>query len=121
MNPKWIGWLALIWLVGTIYGATSEQMPAADWNTRVSESKMEYLLNFKNTTYQQSSFGAITFPLPNENYFSTLLNVATFNFEFLQGEGYQFLRWGLQTFALMGLLAFIWSATELLQGFIPFT
>jgi len=121
MNPKWIGWLALIWLAGAILGGTYEEMSPTAWNVKVSETKMEYLLNFKNTTYQQSSFGVITFPLPNPEYFSTLLNVATMNFEFLQDEGYQFVRWGLQTFALMGILAFLWSATELMQGFIPFT
>ena len=121
MNPKWVGWLALVWLCGVILGATSEEYQPADWEERVSQTKMNYLLNFENTTCQQSSFGVITFPLPNPQYFITLLNVATMNFEFLSGEGFQFVRWGLQTFALMGILSFIWSATELLQGFIPFT
>lgn len=121
MNPKWVGFLAFIWLVGVILGATYDKMDSAEWDARVSETKMEYLLNYKNVTYEQGVFGTVTFPLPNPTYFETVLNIATFNFEFLQGEGYQFIRWFLQIFALMGVLAFIWSAVDLLQGFIPFT
>ena len=121
MNPKWIGILAFIWLIGVILGATYEKMDSDAWNARVDETKMEYLLNYQNVTYEQNVFGTITFPLPNPDYFSTVLNIASFNFEFLQGEGYQFIRWLLQIIGLMGVLAFIWSAVDLLQGFIPFT
>jgi hypothetical protein len=134
MNTKWLLFAVFVWIIGMIFGATFEKHTGDDWTGARDETTLEYLLDYKNITYSQSTFGDISFPMANAEYFSTLLRCMTFQFEFFEpydsnGDGTkdantwaQLVKWVIFVpFSIAIIFALIYSFVTLLQGFIPFT
>lgn len=92
MSNGWIAFVVSVWIVGALLGAAYDK----DWdqlstNTTGYESgsKLNYLMNFRNISYQSDSAGTQHFVGVNTEYFNTLGSVLTFDFGFFPDD----MRW----------------------------
>lgn len=122
MDSKWLAFFIFVWLIGMFLGATYEKHDTGlTWAGNVQENTLQYLLNYRNMTYQQTVFGAITLPFPSPEYFATWLRIAIMDFTFLNGD-MEMVRWiVLLPIAIAGIASLIYAFVQLLQGFVPFT
>ncbi len=122
MNPKWVGFLAFVWIIGVLWGSSYEASSTFSYATGATattpQSTLNYLLNYQNIVYQQPVFGNLTFPMPNTQYFLEWLRVGTMNFYFLDGD-LVVVQWFLQIFGICGIVAFIYTVFTVLTGFVP--
>lgn len=121
MKPGLLSFLILVWIVGVFLGATYEKHEGPDWPGTKEESTLDYLMSFKNVTYQQTIIGSIEIPVPNPQYMKTLGRVMFLQFEFMEGD-WQLAQWIiLAPLAIAALFTLLYALMQLFQGFIPFT
>jgi len=124
LNPKWIGLIVFVWITLTFLGATFEghSTTTGDWEGDTQETQLEYLMNVKNVVAQTSETGEVSFVLFNTEYFKTVWQMITWDFTFLQGEGYEIIRW-IVFIPISAVISYglLYAFIQLAQGFIPFT
>lgn len=78
-------------------------------------SRLQYLMNVSNAVQRISLLGAIPFPVPNGEYFSTAFKVVTWQWSFM--EGYAMFYWIFcAPFAIMGVLCMLALIYGLISG-----
>ena len=121
MKTGLLAFLILVWVIGVFLGATYEKAEGTDWPGTSEETTLDYLMSFKNVTYQQTIIGSMEIPLPNPEYMKTLGRVMLLDFEFMDGD-WQLAQWViLSPLAIAALFSLIYAFIQLFQGFIPFT
>lgn len=118
---KWIAFAAVVWIVGMFLGATFEyHTSAADtWEGETQVGTLQYLTGVRNIMYQEGETGPLTYITPNPDYFTTWWQLFSWDFHFLEGEGYSMVRWiALVPFTLALTFGFVYMMVTLLQGFI---
>lgn len=119
MQSKWLGFVIFVWVVCMFLGATFEKHTGATWEGATQESTLEYLMNVKHVVYQEDETGELRFVFVNQEYFETWLQVLTWDFTFLRGEGYEMVRWVFLTpFSIAAIAGLLYSFIQLMQGFI---
>ncbi len=84
MPLRFIMLLFTIWVLGMVLGSTIEFQTGSAWVGVDKQNQVAFLMNFSNVTQQQEFLGgAVSFPLPNTEYFAALFDVMTLNFSFL--------------------------------------
>ena len=78
-------------------------------------AKLEYLLNVSNAIQRISILGVIPFPIPNGDYFSTMFEVVTWQWSFLDGMGLFYWIFCVP-FIVMGVLSMILLVYGVLTG-----
>ena len=78
-------------------------------------TKLDYLTNISNAFQRTPVLGNIPLPIPNPKYFTTLFEVVTWQWSFM--EGYDMFYWiMLAPFILMGILSMILLVYGLITG-----
>ncbi len=133
MNPKWLGFLIFVWLIGAFLGATYEK----DFNTSMgsSQSTLTRLLTPTETKWETST-GTVSWWNPSSGYWGEWLKVLVWDFPFLKAydtnlngvidaaEAHNndigvYAGYFLHAFGIVGLAALIFAMFEFFQGFIP--
>lgn len=104
-------------------GATLEfHNTSSTWEGNTQQTTLNYLMNFKNIAYTQSSTGTWNFVGINGEYFSTVFQMLTFDFSFFDNPVGEMVRWIVFIPISCGILIMIAiQFITLVQGFIPFT
>ena len=137
MNPKWLGFLIFVWLVGVFIGGTYE----LDMETSLTGTKttMEYLFTpnaqtLEGTTGKTSWWGAKTWQ--TTDYWEEWLGVLTWDFPFLKAYDADssgvieadeqhnndigvYAGYFLHAFGLVGLVALLFAMFEFFSQFVP--
>ena len=122
VQPKWIIFLLFVWITLGFLGATLEQHTGTTWEGITNQTTLEYLLDMKNITYDQSATGIWSFVKLNPAYFGVILKCMTWDFDFMQTDIGEMVRWIIFIPFSIGMAAmFIFEFILLIQGFIPFT
>ncbi len=124
MEHKWLLFVVGIWIIAVILGASYDKEDIGAYSpggagTATTTTTMDYLTNFKNIMYTSDSTGAWSFVGINTHYFGQVWQVMTFDYAFMQGSGYDLLRWVVFypiTIAMM--FAFAMLFFSLLQGLV---
>lgn len=123
ISPKWFVFMLFVWITLTFLGATLEQHnTSATWEGNTQTNTLSYLMDMKNVFYENNNVGGLTFVLFNPNYFKTLLKCATWDFDFMQTDIGNMVRWILFIpFSIAFIAMLLFEFVTLIQGFIPFT
>jgi hypothetical protein len=120
VNTKWFAFFVFIYIIGMYMGASFEKHIGSAWSGTGEVTTLEYLTNFSNLVVMNAEVGSLSFPMPNPQYFSALLKVMTFNFEFLQGTGYSMIYQIILTpFAVIGIVSLLGLTYQLVRGILP--
>ncbi len=129
MENKWVIFVALLWIIAMILGASFDKVdigtyaPYGATNDSASTT-LQYLTTFKNISYIPNSTGSWTFVGINTDYFGKLWQVMTFDYAFMQGSGFDIVRWVVFypiTIGMMFAIAqiFFQAVQGLLAAIIP--
>lgn len=121
MSIKWIGFITFVWIIGMIWGSTFDKQTedAGTWFGIREESTLEYLMDFRHISYAEDETGEQHFVGFNSNYFNQWQKVILWDFTFLNGGGYEIIRWiFLVPFSIVAILGLLYMFIQLLQGFI---
>lgn len=129
MENKWVIFVMLIWIVAMILGASYDKVDIGAYTpggtgTDSAVTTLNYLTTFKNISYIPNSTGSWTFVGINTEYFTKLWQVMTFDYAFMQGSGYDIVRWVVFypiTIGMMFAIAqlFFQAIQGLLSAIIP--
>lgn len=126
MEHKWIIFAVMLWIVAILLCASFDKADITTYSTNGSTvtSTLQYLTNFKNISYTSDTAGNWTFVGVNTNYFSTIWKVLTFDFNFMQGSGYDIVRWVVFYPITIGMMfafaqLFLQAVQGLLSAIIP--
>jgi len=133
MNPKWLGFLIFVWLIGAFIGGTYEQ----DLETELTgnKTKIEYLFTPIETNYE-GTIGTTKWWIASPNYWKTWLEILVWDFPFTKpydannngvidvAEQHNndigvYSGYFLKAFGIVGLAAVLFAMLELFQGFLP--
>lgn len=112
MSYKLLAFLTGVWLIGTWLGATYENSWA---QSAAASNPISYLLNFGNVL-QVSNIGPFPLPLPNPQYFTTLFDVITWRWSFLQGGDTAMIYQLILIFPLMGVASIVVLIISIVRG-----
>ena len=94
-------------------------MPNPAWSGESGETTLEYLADLRHITYQEGEVGMLAWLTPNPVYFETVIQVVTWDFTFLRGEGYEMIRWIiLLPFSVAIIFGLFYGFIQLMMGFI---
>ena len=135
MNPKWLGFLIFVWLIGVFIGGTYE----ADMGTELTagKAKMEYLFTPVETNYE-GTIGETKWWAASPNYWITWLEVLVWDFPFCKPYDVDnsgvievderhnndfgvYAGYFLKAFGIVGLAAVLFAMFEFFQGFLPWS
>jgi len=119
MPNKWLGFMVFVWVILSFFASTFDKGTTAGggWAGNTAPSKLEYLMNFKNISYQSTAAGDMNFVGINSNYFTTINDVIMWNYSFLDDYGMVKMII-LVPFSILAVLALITMFTSILFGFI---
>ena len=126
MSSKFMGLMVAIYIIMIILGATMDAATNYDisgqWQGAGSESIFSYLTNFSNATQQFSTFGAISLPVPNTDYFNAMFQVMTLRFSWMMDGSYMQMIYYVAFLPLtaMGVLFSIMFFIGIIRGNISF-
>lgn len=113
MSYKLLAFLTGVWLIGTWLGATYE----ASWAQNAATSNpISYLLNFSNAVQVTQVFGLFPLPYPNPQYFTTVFDVITWRWSFLQGGDTAMIYQLILIFPLMGVASLVVLIISVIRG-----
>ncbi len=124
MENKWIIFVAVVWIVAVILGASYDKVDIGTYapggiGTNTTTTTMQYLTTFKNISYIPNSTGSWTFVGINTSYFTTIWQVMTFDYAFMQGSGYDIVKWIIFYPITIGIMfAVAQLFFSMLQGFL---
>ena len=125
------GWLALfifVWLIGAFLGSTFDyQNTPETWAGTGSGGyekspgdKLDYIMDISNAVQVNQILGAIPVPMPNKLYFSTIFEIATWQWSFL--KGYEMFYWIFcMPFVVMGVMSLALLAYGVMTGNLTFS
>ncbi len=122
-----MGLMVAIYIIMIILGATMDN--ASNYNVygqwqgaSSSESIFSYLTNFGNATQQFSTFGPISLPVPNMDYFNAMFQVMTLRFSWMMDGSYMQMVYYVAFLPLtaMGILFSIMFFIGIIRGNISF-
>lgn len=113
MSYKLLAFLAGVWLIGTWLGASYE----GSWaQASGASSPISYLLNFSNAVQVTQVFGLFPLPYPNPQYFTTVFEVITWRWSFLQGGDTAMIYQLILIFPLMGVASLVVLVISVIRG-----
>lgn len=116
MSYKLLAFLTGVWLIGTWLGASYE----GSWaQSSAASTPISYLLNFGNVL-QPSNIGLWPLPIPNPQYFTTLFDVITWRWSFLQGGDTGMIYQLILIFPLMGVASLVVLILSIIRGNVSF-
>lgn len=135
MNPKWLGFIIFVWLIGIFVGGTYE----GDLGSELGEGKtrVEILFTPVETNYE-GTIGETKWWVASTDYWKTWLEVLVWDFPFCKpydadGSGTieadeehnndigVYAGYFLKAFGIVGLAALIFAMFEFFQGFLPWS
>lgn len=135
MSLKWIGFVIFIWITLSFVAAIFDEQnsEAGTWPGETNETRLEYLLDFKQIMYSHSETGEAHFVLFSSEYFSVWKEIITWDYTFLRCPeddpttpdtnesrcGYAMVRWIiLIPFSVTAIFGITYMFITLMQGFI---
>ncbi len=127
MSSKFMGLMVAVYIIIAILGATMDNAANYDvhgqWKgAQPSESIFSYLTNFGNATQQFATFGAISLPTPNFEYFNAMFQIISLRFSWMMDGGYMQMVWYIAFLPLvaMGILFSVFLFIGIIRGNITF-
>lgn len=122
-----MGLMVAMYIIIAILGATMDSASNYEvygqWDGAASsESIFSYLTNFGNASQQFTTFGAISLPKPNFEYFNAMFQVLTLRFSWMMDSSYLQMIWWIVflPFTTMGVLFSIMFFIGIIRGNISF-
>jgi len=136
INPKWLGFLIFVWLIGAFIGGTYEQDLAKELQGETgAKSTVEFLTTPAETNYE-GIVGETKWWVASPKYWKAWMQVLTWDFPFTKAYDTNangvidtaeqhnndigvYAGYFLHAFGIVGLAALIFAMFELFQGFLP--
>jgi hypothetical protein len=123
IQVKWVAAILIVFLMGFVLSGTYDQVwVETPTGQQVQESEFNYVTSFSSASYTNNAVGTVTsVPTWTGNWFTAFWQCATFNPTFMQGTGYQMVRYFilLPFITIPGLLAIGYALYMALTSLIP--
>jgi len=150
MNPKWLGFIIFVYLIGIFIGGTYEGNLGGQLATRTTtdetgatvtipgaRDRIEIMFTPVQTNYE-GVVGKTKWWIASEDYWTTWLDVLTWSFPFCQPYDFDnsgiieadeqhnndigvYAGYFLKAFGIVGLAAILFAMFQFFQGFLPWS